>query len=285
MKIEDCASEFNSYSIPQLRNLPREFLHSILSSPSLAIESEDFLLQRLIDLGSDYFEYWAYLEIPFLSAQGISQFVKSFPFEELRVSHWEKIADRLVGVCDETFRLRRFHRRDPTNESTILSTIPSPLKQFEKNKWNLLYRGSRHGFRSSDFHERCDGWSNTVTVILTTKGFVFGGFTPISWDSSNSSKADNSLQSFVFSVKNPRNNPPQSFPLVNSSCAIYCGSSCGPTFGSYALHVTDEAHENTRSFTNLGKSYQNDTGLNGNQVLTGEQYFQVKEIEVFSIRL
>jgi hypothetical protein len=106
-------------------------LHSLLSSPSLLLESEDSLLERLIDLGSEYFEYWCYLEIIFLSSEGISKFVQIFPFEELNKSHWSKIIDRLLGVCDETFRSRRFCKREILKESAlksaILSTIPSPL--------------------------------------------------------------------------------------------------------------------------------------------------------------
>jgi hypothetical protein len=288
--IEDCASQFSSYSIDELRNLPKQTLHSLLSSDSLKIESEDFLLERLIDLGSDYFEYWNYIEISFLSSEGISQFVKVFPFEELRSSHWEKIIDRLIGNCDEKFRFHRFCKEHNSTESIfesmILSTIPIPLKQFETRKWNLLYRGSRDGFRGSDFHEKCDDQSNTVTVILTTKGFIFGGFAPISWDSSDLYKADNSQQSFLFSVKNARNSDPRSFPLTNSSKAIYCGSSYGPRFGNGSdILVADGCNQNTNSYTCLGYSYRNNTGLNGNQVFTGEQCFQVKEIEVFSITL
>jgi hypothetical protein len=64
--IEYCASQLNSYSVEELGNLSKQMLHSLLSSPSLAIESEDSLLQKLIDLGSDYFEYWCYVEIEFL---------------------------------------------------------------------------------------------------------------------------------------------------------------------------------------------------------------------------
>jgi hypothetical protein len=125
-----------------------------------------------------------------------------------------------------------------------------------------------------------------VTVILTTKDFIFGGFTPIPWDSSGSYKADNSQQSFLFSIKDCRNSAPRSFPLVNSSYAIYCHSSYGPRFGGgNDLLVADVCNENTKRFTYLGYGYRNDTGLNGNQVFTGEQYFQVKEIEVFSVSL
>jgi hypothetical protein len=242
----------------------------------------------LIDLGSEYFEYWCYIELEFLSSQGISEFVKIFPFEELKTSHWEKIVNRLIGVCDERFRLHRICKSQIMKEgifgSTILSNIPTPLKQFENKKWTLLYRGSRDGFKSLNFHTKCDNHSNTVTVILTTNDFIIGGFTPIAWDSSNSWKADNSQQSFVFSIVNAGNRDPRSFQVGNSTCAIYCHSSYGPTFGhGHAIHVADGCNENTNSYTQLGYADRNDTGLKGSEVFAGEQYFQVKEIEVFTI--
>jgi hypothetical protein len=38
-------------------------------------------------------------------------------------------------------------------------------------------------FRANQFHRRCDGHANTLTVILDTKGNIFGGFTPVEWES------------------------------------------------------------------------------------------------------
>jgi hypothetical protein len=123
-------------------------------------------------------------------------------------------------------------------------------------------------------------------VILTTKDFIFGGFTPIAWNSTSEYKADNSQRSFVFSAKNARNSDARSFPLVNSSSAIWCNSSYGPIFGNgHDIIVYDNCNENTNSYTNLGNAYRNDTGLNGQEVFTGEYNFQVKEIEVFTITL
>jgi hypothetical protein len=47
--------------------------------------------------------------------------------------------------------------------------------------------------------------------------------------------------------------------------------------------VADNCNTNTSSYTNLGSAYVNDTGITGTTVFTGEQYFTVKEIEVFTI--
>ena len=49
----------------------------------------------------------------------------------------------------------------------------------------LLYRGSRDGWLSSDFHKHCDNKGPTVTLIkvVTTGGkYIFGGYTDQSWD-------------------------------------------------------------------------------------------------------
>jgi hypothetical protein len=55
------------------------------------------------------------------------------------------------------------------------------LCEFSPNdKWSLLYRGTRDGFGSNDFHSKCDGHSNTLT-ISKAKGsnFIFGGFASV----------------------------------------------------------------------------------------------------------
>jgi hypothetical protein len=61
-------------------------------------------------------------------------------------------------------------------------------------------RKPRRFRRSRDFHGRCDGHANTLTLILDTGGNVFGGFAPLQWESPPKGKwkCDNSLKSFLF---------------------------------------------------------------------------------------
>jgi hypothetical protein len=130
-------------------------------------------------------------------------------------------------------------------------------------------------------------------VILDTKGNIFGGFTPVEWESrvskrdgSNCKKADESLKSFLFTLKNPHNIPARKFPLKaeKKSGAIDCDSKWGPCFGHpYDIAVNDDCNTNDDSFIHLGKCYTNDTGLDEEIVFTGSGDFQVKEIEVFEI--
>jgi hypothetical protein len=49
------------------------------------------------------------------------------------------------------------------------------------------------------------------------------------------------------------------------------------------MDVSDNCNANTNSFTLLGRSYTNDTGLDDETVFTDSADFQVKEIEVFEI--
>jgi hypothetical protein len=164
---------------------------------------------------------------------------------------------------------------------------PNILRDFENKVWKLLYRGSRDGFRALNFHDKCDNESNTLTLIETTKGFIFGGFTPLVSDSTNNDyRSDNSRKSFVLTLKNAVNIQPCTFKLSNVSNAIYCYSNRGPTFGGgHDAHVADNCTANTSSYTNLGCGHVNDTGFSGTAGFTGEQYFTVKEIEVFTMTL
>jgi hypothetical protein len=169
-------------------------------------------------------------------------------------------------------------------QSRILDGCPSVLDEFVNKQWTLIYRGSDDGFGASTFHNKCDGIGNTVTVILTTTGCIFGGFTPVAWESPDDYKSDSTSQSFLFRIKDSRNSAPRKFALSNPSQAINYQASYGARFGSGAnIAVADCCNQNTNSYTNLGNSYVNDTEIDGRQVFTGEQYFRVKEIEVFKI--
>ena len=46
--------------------------------------------------------------------------------------------------------------------------------------WLLCYRASLHGWNGRDFHTRCDGKKNTVTVIKKDQ-YVFGGYSDVPW--------------------------------------------------------------------------------------------------------
>jgi hypothetical protein len=167
--------------------------------------------------------------------------------------------------------------------SLIVAGFPALFAEFRGKRCALLWRGSRDGFGARDFHGRCDGHAPTLALIQDTGGSIFWGFTPVEWDSCNLCKVDPSLKSFIFTLKNPHNFPARKFALKAGTKheAIYCGSECGPYF--IGLDVSDNCNANTNSGSGIGLAYANDTGLDGETVLTGSFYFTVREIEVFEI--
>jgi hypothetical protein len=176
-------------------------------------------------------------------------------------------------------------------DSAIVSGLPFP--EFRQKRFSLLWRGGRDGFGKRDFHSRCDGHANTLTLIEDTDGNIFGGFTPLVWESRkydpkvsgiNCYKADPSLKSFIFTLKNPQNVPARKFALKARAVerTIYCSSEYDPNFCD--IRVADNCNANTNSSTlDFGGNYTNDTGLDGRTFFTGSEKFQVKEIEVFEI--
>jgi hypothetical protein len=179
----------------------------------------------------------------------------------------------------------------PFPNSEIISNFPRIFAEFQDKTLSLLWRGSRDGFDAEEFHDRCDGHANTLTVILDTNGNIFGGFTPVEWESHTDSdngewKADDSLKSFLFTLKNPHNIPARRFALhaAIKHQAIGCHSGYGPVFGGGRdIAVWDKCNTNTFSYTVVVIGYTNNTLLNNNIVFTGSQAFQCLEIEVFEI--
>jgi hypothetical protein len=50
-----------------------------------------------------------------------------------------------------------------------------------KRETKLIYRESRDGFTAEDFHSRCDNKGETVIIVKSVTGKVYGGYTDISW--------------------------------------------------------------------------------------------------------
>jgi hypothetical protein len=182
--------------------------------------------------------------------------------------------------------------------SRIARDYPPLFEEFRTKRWVLLWRGSRDGFTARNFHRLCDGHANTLTLILDTDGNVFGGFTPAKCESSTSSKlkGDDTLWSFLFTLRNPHGVPPRKFALKKEKKrnAIYCSSRCCAGFGqSYYggcnILVDDHCNTNNNSSAHFGTrwqeymmAYANDTQFQ--YFFTGAREFTVKEIEVFEIK-
>jgi hypothetical protein len=153
-----------------------------------------------------------------------------------------------------------------------------------RDKWSLLYRGTRDGFRPRDFHTKCDGHSNTLTILKAKySSNIFGGYTMVIWDSSSTWKSDRNA--FIFSLTNKDNQPLKMKVGPNEhKHAIGCHSIYGPTFG-YDIHIANNANTTMSSSSNLGDCYshpqyefETDEAA---YFLAGSEWFQLDEIEIY----
>ncbi len=163
------------------------------------------------------------------------------------------------------------------------------LCQFPSAKHlKLQYRATRDGFGAQNFHTKCDTAANTLTIIKSTNGNIFGGFVEKAWDSSDQQYLD--PKAFIFSLVNKENKPFKAM-CTNDATAICC-SSYGPIFGSptsYDLVISSGSNANQTSFSNFGNTYKHADyqfkSDKANTILAGSKYFQTDEIEVFVLSI
>jgi hypothetical protein len=171
-------------------------------------------------------------------------------------------------------------------DSFIIPDFPEIFSVFQGKHFRILWRGSRDGFKAQEFHDRCDGYANTLTVILDTNGNIFGGFTPLEWQSPMFGCAlpDDSMKTFLFTLKNPHNFPGRIFRLnATVSCCVIGGNSTHGLWFIGAIFVDVNCDTHSKNFASLGGLDTNGTGLDERTIFTGSLGFQVNEIEVFEI--
>ena len=153
------------------------------------------------------------------------------------------------------------------------------MKQF-KNKnlsYNLIFRGTKDGELSSDFHNKVDGKDKTITIIETTKGLKFGGYIDKKWDSS-SGWIDNDENCFIFSLSLMKIYNP-----IKGEDKYFFSSTNGPNFSVFGLkgNLFNKSSLNIQTKEGANNRF---SGFTSDYELTGgEDEFQVKELEVFQI--
>ena len=100
----------------------------------------------------------------------------------------------------------------------------------------LIYRGSRDGTTSNDFHNKCDNKGETICLFKNDKGYIFGGYASISWDK-NKSNYINSKDNFLFTLTNIYDIGPTKFKNTNNNYSMYSYPTHGPTFGGGQIYI------------------------------------------------
>ena len=176
----------------------------------------------------------------------------------------------------EKMRLRLI-KRDIKGYSENLIFIENEIeKQLKKNviSYNLLYKATRDGDKSENFHSKCDNKENTLVIITTTAGKKFGGFTTKLWNHSGYVKDP---LAFAFSINNQKIY--NIVDNINGEYAIYANQLYGPCFGngtSFGLY--SGCIQNNNNWCNDSKTYN----YNYNH-LSGVNRFQALDYEVYQV--
>ena len=147
-------------------------------------------------------------------------------------------------------------------------------KQIKKLYFELIYRAKKHGGYSKNFHSRCDAYHNTLTIIKTQAGLIFGGFTTQTWEGKNFDKLDENA--FCFSLDKHK-----IYNIVKGKKAIFASPDNGPCFQNCIFQVEEKFFENGGSCEAEIKHYDNideDLEING-----GSEHFLIEDLEVFAV--
>ena len=158
-------------------------------------------------------------------------------------------------------------------------------------RYELIFKMTKNGNRPIDFHNNCDDKGPTLTLIETKNNNIFGGFTPLSWNSKENNCYDKSKRTFLFSL-----NLMKKYDMFNrDKKAILCHWQYGPTFGNSSQDEFSKCncgnYDISLGFTlTQGKiNASNDSNFFQYQQLEltqgkGEsETFDTKEIEIFKV--
>ena len=190
------------------------------------------------------------------------------------------LKDQINSFVETEGKVNKFYFK----ESTILEDDYEKntlIKFIEDNdttkkgiiRTKLLFKATKDGDKSIDFHNKCDFMGATITIIKSENGRRFGGYSSISWDKSKANYSTDGIN-FLFSLDTL-----QLYKNTSGSNHTYHNESYGPTFGGgHDLYIANECMNNNSSY-----SKKNDYGMTSSFELNSVQSFKVLDYEVFKI--
>ena len=167
-----------------------------------------------------------------------------------------------------------------------LSQINNGIKKQKRaniKKINLLYRSTRDGGLAENYHSKCDGYKNLLTLVKTSDGKKFGGFSSLQLNSFNGREKDDTA--FIFSLDKKQN-----YYIKKGYNAIYFINERGPIFGEtfasgseFNINVDGKnCFEENSCYDDTGSSCCYDYGKE-KHLLAGQKEFRVSDYEVFNL--
>ena len=150
------------------------------------------------------------------------------------------------------------------------------ISPYKKISFNLIYRATRDGDTTNDFHKMCDDKSPTICIMKTPKGFIFGGYTTVLFNNNENREVKlKDDKAFVFSLNKRekyRTQDESRSILISPKHLIIFGN------GSNSIQIENNALTSKDHCSNPKVSYGYDLNL------TEDKYFSIVEIEVFEVK-
>ncbi len=144
---------------------------------------------------------------------------------------------------------------------------------------NLIFRASSDGDRGSDFHHICDDYTNTLSVIKSSNGKIFGGFTTQNWSNNSREEIDwkNDDNAFLFSLDKNK-----CYFVNHPAFALRCDKNDLCSFGSGTdIRIRSDCRKECCNYERKNGSYTSKD--EDDFVFTGGEYFKVEELEVYQL--
>jgi len=252
-----------------LLGVPNSFFHAMLSSGCWQPDEDG---SYFVDRSPKYFEY-----VLDMLRNGQVDFTGLRP---------EKVAK--INAELDFYQLYRAPVSPPT---TTFKPMGSGLLSIEQQKtivsWlgenrncELIYQSSRDGLNPDIFHKLCDDKGPTVT-IYQGKGFLFGGYTQVSWNCGGGTVRD--PNAFLFTLSNPHNVPPTKYPAKHRGMPIFLHQRCLPILGVY-MAINPLPTYQVRIVLHAFPGDVVDTSGKGCYIFTGAEEFNIEDVEVFVVK-
>lgn len=157
----------------------------------------------------------------------------------------------------------------------------------------LLYSSTRDGLCAKAFRDKCRYQTNTVTLVRSAAGHVFGACTLERWEGDHDDSVGSRCRAFLFSVVGPRASAGPLFYHSNLRTRMSTNAADGPCFGlgDFGLrsHVPgadfDDASLALCPHGTAANFSPDDWRLRVHYDLTGTPHFTPLEVEVFQLDL
>ena len=146
----------------------------------------------------------------------------------------------------------------------------------------LIYRATRDGSTSKDFHKKCDNQGPTISLFKDERGNIFGGYASISWSGQGLQKS--APDSFIFTLSNIYNTEPIKFQNSDPNNCVYHNIHYGPWFGYGDIGVQQEILK-VPIVCDFPSRYKDSLGK-GKSIFTGHpnnNEYNLIELEVFKL--